>query len=295
MESCFPPLAALSLRGSISGKKPKNRHSLGSQPFDDGDRYQLAPPPASVASNANPFGCGQLQHSRSSFDNRQSTQCNDNRRPQHHREFLSKLEVLQDLDLYYIRQMASSLKVRNLSVCLCIFRIFGLLGHRKSCGESRENMRTLMWLEHHATDLANAGNSMFVCVSVHVTRPNIDAMTALFCVYSALDQFKMLCTYFFFSIERTHMAVDSLYALTVNVVPYELLADLCCWHGLIFPTFCVATIAEMSVVIEWLDNNIDCSPFFLLFLKLEEFIRVHWTSEIKPIKYKSLVGNDAYP
>lgn len=67
MESCFPPLAALSLRSnSNSNKSHKNRHSTGGTPQQD---------------------CGR------------------------NKEFMPKLEVLQDLDLYYIRQIASSLKV----------------------------------------------------------------------------------------------------------------------------------------------------------------------------------------
>lgn len=73
MESCFPPLAALSLRGSSGSKGQKNRHSTGGvQPAHDDIRLQ------------------------------------------NHKDFLPKLEVLQDLDLYYIRQIASSLKVRNI-------------------------------------------------------------------------------------------------------------------------------------------------------------------------------------
>lgn len=72
MESCFPPLASLSLRGNTAANKAhKNRHSTG----------------------------GTAQ---------QSTDSN-----QRNKEFMPKLEVLQDLDLYYIRQIASSLKVKS--------------------------------------------------------------------------------------------------------------------------------------------------------------------------------------
>lgn len=96
MESCFPPLAALSLRGSLGGKKQKNRHSLGSNfPAGDSDHYQLAKPPP-------------MPHSQSAYGHHQQL-LSGGQQPQ--RDYLSKLEVLQDLDLYYIRQMASSLKV----------------------------------------------------------------------------------------------------------------------------------------------------------------------------------------
>lgn len=75
MDSCFPPLANLSLRGSSRGNKPnKNRHST-----DASNNSQLF------------------------------YQNTDNIRNQ--TEIMPKLEVLQDLDLYYIRQIASSLKV----------------------------------------------------------------------------------------------------------------------------------------------------------------------------------------
>lgn len=98
MESCFPPLAALSLRGSLGGKKQKNRHSLGSHFIadTDSDHYQLAKPPA-------------MPHSQSAYGHQQLA----GGQPQPQRDYLTKLEVLQDLDLYYIRQMASSLKVRR--------------------------------------------------------------------------------------------------------------------------------------------------------------------------------------
>lgn len=75
MESCFPPLAGLSLRdnSNSASKAYKNqRHSTSNA--------------LSVASTAT--------------------------HPTHNSETITpKLEVLQDLDLYYIRQIASSLKV----------------------------------------------------------------------------------------------------------------------------------------------------------------------------------------
>lgn len=77
MDSCFPPLANLSLRGSSRGNKPnKNRHSTDGSAHNNSQLY---------------------------YHN------NDNIR--NHTEIMPKLEVLQDLDLYYIRQIASSLKV----------------------------------------------------------------------------------------------------------------------------------------------------------------------------------------
>lgn len=73
MESCFPPLAGLSLRDSSNvAKSHKNRHSTNGTPLSSQDARNN-----SVNSN----------------------------------ECMPKLEVLQDLDLYYIRQIASSLKV----------------------------------------------------------------------------------------------------------------------------------------------------------------------------------------
>lgn len=62
MDSCFPPLAGLSLRGSSDSRNKSNRNSAGS------DRYSIE--------NGS-----------------------------------EKIEILQDLDLYYIRQIARSLKV----------------------------------------------------------------------------------------------------------------------------------------------------------------------------------------
>lgn len=80
MESCFPPLASLSLRSkSNANKAHKNRHSTGGTP-------QQHP-----------------QHGISGTT-------------RNHNEFMPKLEVLQDLDLYYIRQIASSLKVNLYAV-----------------------------------------------------------------------------------------------------------------------------------------------------------------------------------
>lgn len=96
MESCFPPLASLALRGNStnspsassassspatvagSNKHQKNRHSLGG-----GGGGGVG---AGMASN------GDAARERSS-------------------DYLPKLDVIQDLDLYYIRQIACSLKV----------------------------------------------------------------------------------------------------------------------------------------------------------------------------------------
>lgn len=88
MDSCFPPLANLSLRGSSRANKPnKNRHST------DGSAHN----------NSHLF-----------------YQNNDHIR--NHSEIMPKLEVLQDLDLYYIRQIASSLKVTTAHSDLeCVF------------------------------------------------------------------------------------------------------------------------------------------------------------------------------
>lgn len=83
MESCFPPLAGLSLRGSSSSKK--HRQSTGAI-FRDADNSRQ--PPSSGQ---------QLQQQQQQRHN--------------NKDFMPKLEVLQDLDLYYIRQIASSLKV----------------------------------------------------------------------------------------------------------------------------------------------------------------------------------------
>lgn len=75
MESCFPPLAGLSLRDSSNvAKSNKNRHSTSGKTLSSQDARN---------------------HS-----------VNNN-------ECMPKLEVLQDLDLYYIRQIASSLKVTH--------------------------------------------------------------------------------------------------------------------------------------------------------------------------------------
>lgn len=105
MESCFPPLAALSLRGSLSGKKQKNRHSLGANLMVDkesiGDHYQLASTPTLGSGDS---VAARIPQSQSAYGHRQLIG-----QPSH--DYLARLEVLQDLDLYYIRQMASSLKV----------------------------------------------------------------------------------------------------------------------------------------------------------------------------------------
>lgn len=88
MDSCFPPLANLSLRSSSRGNKQnKNRHST------DG-----------LAHNNSPL----FYHN------------NDNIR--NHTDIMPKLEVLQDLDLYYIRQIASSLKVNIIHFIKKIFK-----------------------------------------------------------------------------------------------------------------------------------------------------------------------------
>lgn len=80
MDSCFPPLANLSLRGSSRANKPnKNRHST------DGSAH-----------NDSHFFYQNSDHIRN------------------HSEIMPKLEVLQDLDLYYVRQLASSLKELDL-------------------------------------------------------------------------------------------------------------------------------------------------------------------------------------
>lgn len=84
MESCFPPLAGLSLRGSSSSKK--HRQSAGAI-FRDADNSRQ------------PLSSGPQMHQQ---------------QRQNNKDFMPKLEVLQDLDLYYIRQIASSLKVITL-------------------------------------------------------------------------------------------------------------------------------------------------------------------------------------
>ena len=68
MDSCFPPLAALSLREQKKSSTLSVRNRLSS-----GDK------PASPVGNSAP----------------------------------GKIEILQDLDLYYIRQIAHNLKVKN--------------------------------------------------------------------------------------------------------------------------------------------------------------------------------------
>lgn len=111
MESCFPPLAALSLRGSLGSRKQKNRHSLGSTAYalaggdtlaaaeeTIGEHYRLTKPPQLPATTQTHAA---MSHSQSAYGLRTTT----------HHDQLTRLEVLQDLDLYYIRQMASSLKV----------------------------------------------------------------------------------------------------------------------------------------------------------------------------------------
>lgn len=101
MESCFPPLAALSLRGSVSGKKLKNRHSMGSA----GMQSQNGGPTADQTT------IGDHYYLNTTIPQSQSAYTAECMVGGNRRDYLSKLEVLQDLDLYYIRQMASSLKV----------------------------------------------------------------------------------------------------------------------------------------------------------------------------------------
>lgn len=96
MDSCFPPLASLSLRGNSksASKSNKNRHST------DGS-----------------------SHHSPSFFYRPSDYSARNKT-----EMMPKLEVLQDLDLYYIRQIAQSFKVSNVwcffFVCADSWEIF---------------------------------------------------------------------------------------------------------------------------------------------------------------------------
>lgn len=78
MDSCFPPLAALSLGPSKAPPKGPKGH---------GPPFGLhAPPPTS------PPGLSATTD---------------------HAEALGKMNILQDLDLYYIRQIAHNLKVRQ--------------------------------------------------------------------------------------------------------------------------------------------------------------------------------------
>lgn len=101
MESCFPPLAALSLRGSShnsskSQKNHNNRHSTSGTPTSD----------IYLATNNN---------SNSNLNRPTSSSDGDYKfNHQNNSTFTPKLEVLQDLDLYYIRQIASSLKELDL-------------------------------------------------------------------------------------------------------------------------------------------------------------------------------------
>lgn len=83
MESCFPPLTGLSLRsGSSIKNRDKNRHSTGGGGVCNSN---------GGSNGVNGVGgCGGVPQKK---------------------DILPKLEVLQDLDLYYIRQIASSLKV----------------------------------------------------------------------------------------------------------------------------------------------------------------------------------------
>lgn len=99
MESCFPPLASLSLRSSSSanssaanGKHQKNyRHSVGGG-----------------ASSGNSGACVATSTGNTSAG--AATAAGE----QNHNAYLPKLDVIEDLDLYYIRQIACSLKVSKL-------------------------------------------------------------------------------------------------------------------------------------------------------------------------------------
>lgn len=93
MESCFPPLA--NLRGSSNStnsssssastnKHQKYRHSLGG-------------------------GVGLASNDKAGSGGGGGTDCSNGSRDS---DYIPKLEVIQDLDLYYIRQIACSLKVR---------------------------------------------------------------------------------------------------------------------------------------------------------------------------------------
>lgn len=91
MDSCFPPLAGLSLRGSSknAGKSNKNRHST------DGSHHNST-----------------LFYRPNDYSIRNQT------------EIMPKLEVLQDLDLYYIRQIAQSFKVSVHFFWMCLSFFF---------------------------------------------------------------------------------------------------------------------------------------------------------------------------
>lgn len=121
MESCFPPLASLSLRSGggnntadnncVTVKNHKNnRHSTGGG----------GPPPTQIyvahddirIQHTNGGGGGGGGHHH--LHNQHLNYINGHQHNgQKTNEILPKLEVLQDLDLYYIRQIASSLKVNN--------------------------------------------------------------------------------------------------------------------------------------------------------------------------------------
>lgn len=77
MESCFPPLVALSLRSGSGDNIGDKSHKT-------------------------------KRYSSTSASNNASNQSN---LITNQKDGLQKLEILQDLDLYYIRQIASSLKV----------------------------------------------------------------------------------------------------------------------------------------------------------------------------------------
>lgn len=93
MESCFPPLASLSLRGS-SNNSANSSSASSTSSVAASSKHQKN-------SNRHSLGTTGMMVSSSG----------DERRLHHHSDYLPKLDVIQDLDLYYIRQIACSLKV----------------------------------------------------------------------------------------------------------------------------------------------------------------------------------------
>ncbi|XP_055373058.1 rhotekin-like isoform X2 [Condylostylus longicornis] len=128
MESCFPPLAALSLRGSShnnSKSQKNNRHSTGgSTPSTASSCNNLNNHNNSNNNNNNnnnninnnSNSNGHNNHCNSMSNNNDYCISNSKKLNQNNSstDFTPKLEVLQDLDLYYIRQIASSLKELDL-------------------------------------------------------------------------------------------------------------------------------------------------------------------------------------
>ena len=93
MESCFPPLASLSLRGSSNSTSSSSASSTTSAKGTQKNRHSLGVS-GIAASNGSGGGDSEARN-----NNNYSS------------EYLPKLDVIQDLDLYYIRQIACSLKV----------------------------------------------------------------------------------------------------------------------------------------------------------------------------------------